>query len=122
MNTLSQDASTDSSLKPFDGTPIQASLFLRNIGEFAAKKGFLTLLLRSYYISRDQIVVANADLIPILRNHFTTGFPLNDDIQNPPDPPVEATRNAAYTPTTADNKLYTASPELFVCVPIGNGQ
>ena len=57
----------ESTLKTFDGTPIAASLFLRHIGEHAAKKGYLTLLLRSYYISKhDQIVVATADLIPAL--------------------------------------------------------
>ena len=56
--------STDSTLKTFDGTPIAASLFLRHIGEHAAKKGYLTLLLRSYYVSKhDQIIVASADLL-----------------------------------------------------------
>ena len=63
--------STDSTIKPFNGTPMEASLFLRNIGEHAAQKGYLTLLLRSYYVSRDQIICANADLIPLIRQHFS---------------------------------------------------
>ena len=98
---------------------MEASLFLRNIGEHAAQKGYLTLLLRSYYVSRDQIICANADLIPLIRQHFSaTADAANPliavDIQNPPDPPFPASRDAAYNPTTADNKLYTASPELFL--------
>ena len=70
--------STESKLKTFNGTPITASLFLRHIGEHAAKKGYLTLLLRSYYISKhDQIVVANADLIPVFEEKNESG----EDIQ-----------------------------------------
>ena len=38
----------DPKIKAYDGTPIAASLFLRNIGEHAAKKGYLTLLLRGW--------------------------------------------------------------------------
>ena len=108
--------SAEAPLAPFDSTPITAALFLRNIGEYAAKKGFLTLLLRSYYISRDQItIVANADLIPALRQAITTdNHPVAEDIQTPPDPPAPATRDTTYTPTTADSRLYTASPELFM--------
>ena len=91
--------STETTLKSFDGTPIAASLFLRHIGEYAAKKGFLNLLLRSYYVSKhDQIVVATADLIPVIRQHFHSPaeFPFTDDIQNPPDPPVAATRERPH--------------------------
>ena len=101
--------SSEKALPPFDGTPIEASLFLRKLSEHAAQKGYLTLLLQSYYVSRDHIVCASADLIPLIRQQFTsaTDQPLAADIQDPPDPPYPASRDASYTPTAADNKSCT---------------
>ena len=105
-------------LSSWNGQPINASLFLREIGEYAARKGFLTLLLQGYFVSKNVIVCASADaaqavklfhLDPVLNP--MPNQPL--DVLNPPDPPIEATRNATYALTADDKKLYVASPELF---------
>ena len=105
-------------LAPFNGQPIMASLFLRNIGEYAARNGFLTLLLQGYFVSRNVLVCASTDAAQAVKlfhidpaNNPMPHTPL--DVLNPADPPIEATRDSTYVLSAEERKLYTASPELF---------
>ena len=109
-------ATSRKALPAWDGTPIKASLFLRDIGDHAAEHGYLSLLLNSYFISRQQIITASSDVVPMVRQHFSdpVAFPLADDIQNPPDPPLPATRDTTYVLTAEDRRLYVASPEILL--------
>ena len=103
-------------IPPFDGAPIKAALFLRNIEEFAARNGWLTLLLKGYIITRGMITCASADALLNIKNHHLdpVEHPLPESLQDPPDPPIAATRNSEYTPTAEDRRLYQSSPEIFL--------
>ena len=72
-------------LPKWGGTPIRASLFLRDIGEYAAQRSFLSLLLCDYYVSKNMIIAANADVVARVKEHFNNPIanPLPDDIQHP---------------------------------------
>ena len=114
-----QHASNDSAslkLDPWDGTPITASLFLRNIGDFAAQQGWYSLLMKGYFVHRGNICTVSNDAIATIRAHFhdAAANPLPDDIQNPPSP-MPATRDCTYVPTTDDRRTFVASPEIFMC-------
>ena len=80
-------------IPPFDGTPIKASLFLRDIGEHAARHGYLSLLLQGYWVSRNLLIVASSDVIPQVRNFYT------DAVNNPLPSRVGYSKPAR--PTTA---------------------
>ena len=110
---ITEDINTTSHLKTWDGTAIKASLFLRDISDFAEQRGWLSLLLHSYYTSKNsQIITASNDMIPILRAHFS-GEPMQGDIQNPPLP-HPATRDTTYVLSAEEKKTFTPAPELFV--------
>ena len=101
-------------LPNWDGTPIAASLFLRNVGDYAAQHGFYSLLLKDYFVSRGVIFTANADATGRIRAHFNdpAANPLPDNIQDPPIP-VPTTAECTYVPTTEDRRLYNTSPLIF---------
>ena len=113
---MSSTDQAEGQLPPFDGTPIQAALFLRDIGEYAARHGYLTLLLKGFWVSRGTIYCASGDALLNVKNYYLdpTVHPLPDNIQDPPNPPIAATRNSNYTPTADDRRLYAASPEIFL--------
>ena len=104
------------SLPDWDGSPIGASLHLRNIGEYAEQQGLGTLLLKGYFVSRNMIICCSGDAVLACKLYHSDpiAHPLPSDIQNPPNPPAEATRESAYIPTTEDRRTYTASPEIFM--------
>ena len=112
----STDQSEQGQLPAFDGTPIQAALFLRDIGEYAARHGYLTLLLKGFFVSRGTIFCASADALLDVKNFYLDpiGHPLPSNIMEPPNPPIAATRNCTYVPTADDRRLYAASPEIFL--------
>ena len=85
--------STNTQIQPWDGSPITASLFLRNIADFAAQHGWYSLLMKGYFVNRGTICTVSNDAIAAIRAHFqdATANPLPDDIQNPPSP-MPATR------------------------------
>ena len=116
MLALSDKDDKVDKISPWDGSPIKASLFLRDIGEYASQCGMLTLLLQGWFVNKTTIVTANADIIIIVKDHYadplTNTMPTN--IQEPPNPPIPATRTSTYNPTTEDKKLFIASPELFM--------
>ena len=116
MSKISTNHCANTDLKPWEGTPITAALWLRSIYEHALQHGYATLLLKNYFISRNMIIVANADCIVSIKQYYMNPnqFPLPDQIQNPPNPPVPATRNVDYAPTVEEKKIYLASPELFL--------
>ena len=80
----------------WDGSPIQASLFLRNIGEYVEKQGLCTLLLKGYFVSRNMIICASGDALLACKLFHSdpVAHPLLSNIQQPPDPPIAATRDA----------------------------
>ena len=104
-------------LPKWDGTPIRASLFLRDIGEYAAQRSFLSLLLCDYYVSKNMIIAANADVVARVKEHFNNPIanPLPDDIQHPNLNPRVPSSDCTYNLTAEDKKLYCASPALFLC-------
>ena len=106
-------------LPKWDGTPIRASLFLRDIGEYAAQRSFLTLLLNDYFVSKsaNTIIAANADVVLAVKQHFSdpVAHPLADDIQHPNLHPRVPSSDCTYTLTAEDKRLYNASPALFLC-------
>ena len=104
-------------LPKWDGTPIRASLFLRDIGEYAAQRGFLPLLLADYFVSKHLIIAANADVVARVKAHFNNpiAVPLPVDIQNPSRNPLIPSSDCTYTLTAEDKKSFCASPALFLC-------
>ena len=80
--------STNTQIQPWDGSPITASLFLRNIADFAAQHGWYSLLMKGYFVNRGTICTVSNDAIAAIRAHFqdANANPLPDDIQNPPSP------------------------------------
>ena len=104
-----------SKIKPWDGMPITASLFLRDIGEHAAEHGYLTLLLQNWVTSKNTIIVLNPDIIPRIRAAYQNPEQqiLHEDIQNPPTPPMTAARDGNYSMTAEDKRQFCNSPELF---------
>ena len=94
-------------LMTWDGQAMTANLFLRSIAEHAAANNYLNLLLRSYHVSKNQVIIPNPDLIPIIRQSFEAGNTAIDheSIQHPPDPPPAMTREGSYTLTAEDKKI-----------------
>ena len=60
---------TASPLPKWDGMPITANIFLRDIGEHAARHGFWTLLLQGHFVSRSMIICASSDVVAQVRAH-----------------------------------------------------
>ena len=122
MNTntnLSNDQSFTNAnkLKPWDGSSIRASLFLRTIYEHSLKNGYFTLLLQGFYVNRNTIIVASPSTVNAVKQYYTdpTQFPLPSDIYNPPNPPLPANRIPGDHPLSADDKrIYLVSPELLL--------
>ena len=116
LTTTHPPISAQAGINDFDGTPIKASLFLRDIGEYAAHHGMLTLLLQGWFVSKNTIICASSDVVPLVKAHYQdpVNNPLPNDIQHPPNPPTMATRASVYNPTVEDKKLFVASPELFM--------
>ena len=109
LEALSTDSTVKSAkIEPFDGSPIQAALFLRHIGQFASREGMLTLLLQNWFVSRNTIICCSNDICPLVKAHYQDPMdnPLPNDNQNPPNPVSPATRDSTYTLTTEDRKLY----------------
>ena len=104
-------------IKPWDGSAIRASLFLRSILEHSLKNGYFTLLLQGFYVSRNTIIVASPSTVNVVKQYYTDpiAFPLHTDIYNPPNPPLPANRLPSEHPLSADDKrIYLVSPELLL--------
>ena len=93
MNTFhSTTVEPSNKIKPWDGSSIRASLFLRTILEHSLKNGYFTLLLQGFYVSRNTIIVASPSTVTSVKQFYTDPeeFPLPTDIFNPPNPPLAA--------------------------------
>ena len=118
MNTFhSTTVESSNKIKPWDGSSIRASLFLRTILEHSLKNGYFSLLLQGFYVNRNTIIVASPSTVTSVKQFYTDPeeFPLPADIYNPPNPPLAANRlPSEHTLTADDRRIYLVAPELFL--------